>query len=314
INFRFWWTYPVIVSPHDSKTLYVTSQYIHRTTNEGQSWEKISPDLTRADPKTLEHTPSYAHPVTEEYWGPITREAYGPEWYATIFAFAESPAKAGVLWAGSDDGWVHVSRDNGKTWEKVTPADLPEFALISVIDPSPHDPAVAYLAATRYKLQDNRPYLYKTADYGKTWTKITTGVPETDFTRVIREDPKRRGLLYAGTETGIYVSFDDGGRWQSLRLNLPIVPVHDLMVKDGDLLAATHGRSSWFPDNVALSRQFDAAALAEGVPLFQPGTTVRFRQGASRAGGMDPSNAAAGQNPPNGVVVPFFLRDKPAAP
>jgi photosystem II stability/assembly factor-like uncharacterized protein len=314
INFRFWWTYPVIVSPHDSKTLYVTSQYVHRTTNEGQSWEKISPDLTRADPKTLEHTPSYTHPVTEEYWGPITREAYGPEWYATIFAFAESLAKAGVLWAGSDDGWVHVSRDNGKTWEKVTPPDLPEFALISIIDPSPHDPAVAYLAATRYKLQDNRPYLYKTADYGMTWTKITTGIPEADFTRVIREDPKRRGLLYAGTETGIYVSFDDGGRWQSLRLNLPVVPVHDLMVKDGDLLAATHGRSFWILDNVALFQQFDAAALAEPVHLFQPRTTVRFRQGASLAAGMDPSNAAAGQNPPNGVVVPFLLKEKPAAP
>jgi photosystem II stability/assembly factor-like uncharacterized protein len=312
INFRFWWTYPVMTSPNDPKTLYVTSQYVHRTTNEGQSWQIISPDLTRADPKTLEHTPSYTHPETQEYWGPITREAYGPEWYATIFAFAESPAKAGVLWAGSDDGWVHVSQDNGKTWQKVTPPDIPVFALISIIDPSPHDPAVAYLAATRYKLQDTHPYLYKTADYGKTWTKITTGIPDTDFTRVIREDPARRGLLYAGTETGVYVSFDDGGHWQSLRLNLPVVPVHDLIVKDGDLVAATHGRSFWILDNVALLRQFDQTTLAAPVEVFQPRTTIRFRAGAALAGGFGGASANDGQNPPNGVVIPFYVKDKPA--
>jgi photosystem II stability/assembly factor-like uncharacterized protein len=311
INFRFWWTYPVMVSPHDPKTLYVTSQRVHRTTNEGQSWELISPDLSRADPKTLELTPSYANATTQEYWGPITREAYGPEWYATIFAFAESPAKAGVLWAGSDDGYVHVSRDNGKTWDKVTPPDLPEFALISIIDPSPHDPAVAYLAATRYKLQDRQPYLYKTADYGKTWTKITAGIRDDDFTRTIREDPVRRGLLYAGTETGVYLSFDDGGHWQSLRLNLPVVPVHDLIIKDGDLLAATHGRSFWILDNVALLQQVDAAALSAPVHLFQPRTTVRFREGAELAGGLGGGNANDGQNPPNGVVVPFYVKDKP---
>ncbi len=315
INYRFWWTYPVMVSPHDPKTLYVTSQFVHRTTNEGQSWDIVSPDLTRHDPKTLEHTPSYSHPEAGEYWGPITREAYGPEWYATIFAFAESPAKAGLLWAGSDDGWVHVSQDNGKTWTKVTPPDLPEFALISIIDPSPHDPAVAYVAATRYKLQDNKPYLYKTADYGKTWTKITTGIPDEDFTRVIREDPQRRGLLYAGTETGVYVSFDDGAHWQSLRLNLPIVPVHDLLIKDGDLLAATHGRSFWILDDVALLRQFDQAALSEPVHVFKPRSTVRFRQAGQLASGFDQAaNSNAGQNPPNGVVIPFYVKDKPAEP
>lgn len=219
-----------------------------------------------------------------------------------------------MLWAGSDDGWVHVSKDNGKTWEKVTPPDLPEFALVSIIDPSPHDPAVAYLAATRYKLQDNKPYIYKTADYGKSWTKITNGIPGTDFTRVVREDPKRRGLLYAGTETGVYVSFDDGANWQSLRLNLPIVPVHDLIVKDGDLLAATHGRSFWILDNVALLQQFDRAALVEPAHLFTPRTTIRFRQGAALAGGFDSPNPNSGQNPPNGVVLPFFVKDKPSAP
>ncbi|HWF86676.1 MAG TPA: hypothetical protein VG222_17580 [Vicinamibacterales bacterium] len=311
INFRFWWTYPVMTSPNDPKTLYVTSQFVHRTTNEGQSWQIVSPDLTRHDPKTLEHTPSYTHPEAGEYWGPITREAYGPEWYATIFAFAESPAKAGVLWAGSDDGWVHVSQDNGKSWQKVTPPDIPEFALISIIEPSPHDPAVAYLAATRYKLQDNRPYLYKTADYGKTWTKITNGIPDTDFTRVIREDPSRRGLLYAGTETGVYVSFDDGSHWQSLRLNLPVVPIHDLIVQDGDLVAATHGRSFWILDNVALLRQFNQTTLAAPVEVFQPRTTIRFRAGGELAGSAG-NNANDGQNPPNGVVIPFYVKDKPA--
>ncbi len=159
INYRFWWTYPVMTSPHDPNVLYVTSQFVHKTTNEGQSWEIISPDLSRADPKTLEKTPSYLDPETGPYWGPITREAYGPEWYATIFSFAESPSKAGVLWAGSDDGYIHVSQDGGASWKNVTIPDIPEFALMSIIDPSPHDPATAYVAATRYKLSDHSPYL-----------------------------------------------------------------------------------------------------------------------------------------------------------
>ncbi len=312
INFRFWWTFPVMVSPHDPKTLYVTSQVVHRTRNEGQSWEVISPDLTRADPKTLEKTPSYLSPNPGEFWGPITREAYGPEWYATIFAFAESPKQAGVLWAGSDDGFVQVSRDNGTSWTKVTPPDLPEFALVSIIDPSPHDAGTAYVAATRYKLQDNKPYLYKTADYGRTWTKIVAGIGANDFTRVIREDPKRKGLLYAGTETGVYVSFDDGGRWQPLQLNLPVVPVHDMVVKDGDLVVATHGRSFWILDNVALLQQLTPVALTETVKLFEPRTAVRYGRGASLAGNFAGNANVDGVNPPAGVVVPFYLKEKPA--
>ena len=314
INFRFWWTYPVMLSPHDPKTLYVTSQMVHRTRNEGQSWEVISPDLTRADPKTLEKTPSYLNPSPGEFWGPITREAYGPEWYATIFAFAESPKQAGVLWAGSDDGYVQVSRDNGGSWTKVTPPDLPEFALISIIDPSPHDAGTAYVAATRFKLQDNKPYLYKTSDYGRTWTKIVDGIPAADFTRVIREDPGRKGLLYAGTETGVYVSFDDGGHWQSIRLNLPVVPIHDLLIKDGDLVAATHGRSFWVLDNVALLHQVTPATTTDAVKLFQPRTTVRFGRGAALAGNFAAASSIDGVNPPTGVVVPFYLKDKPTGP
>jgi photosystem II stability/assembly factor-like uncharacterized protein len=314
INFRFWWTFPVMVSPHDPKTLYVTSQKVHRTRNEGQSWEVISPDLSRADPKTLEKTPSYLNPSPGEFWGPITREAYGPEWYATIFAFAESPKQAGVLWAGSDDGYIHVSRDNGTSWTKVTPPDLPEFALISIIDPSPHDAATAYVAATRFKLQDNKPYLYKTTDYGATWTKIVDGIPADDFTRVIREDPGRKGLLVAGTETGVYVSLDDGGHWQSLRRNLPVVPVHDLVFKNGDVVAATHGRSFWVLDNIALLHQMTPAALTDAARVFQPRTTVRYGRGASLAGNFATSSGADGANPPAGVVVPFFLKDRPTGP
>jgi photosystem II stability/assembly factor-like uncharacterized protein len=314
INYRFWWTFPVMVSPHDPKTLYVTSQVVHRTQNEGQRWEVVSPDLTRADPKTLEKTPSYMAPAPGEFWGPITREAYGPEWYATIFAFAESPKQAGVLWAGSDDGFVQVSRDNGASWTKVTPPGLPEFALISIIDPSPHDPATAYVAATRYKLQDNKPYLYKTSDYGRTWTAIVDGIRADDFTRVIREDPGRKGLLYAGTETGVYVSFDDGARWQSLTLNLPVVPIHDLVVKDGDLVAATHGRSFWILDNVALLHQLTPPALTDAVRLFEPRTTIRYGRGASLAGNFATSTNVDGVNPPAGVVVPFYLKEKPTGP
>jgi photosystem II stability/assembly factor-like uncharacterized protein len=314
INYRFWWTYPVMTSPTNAKTLYVTSQYVHRSLDEGQSWEVISPDLTRHDPKTLEHTPSYGHEETGEYWGPITREAYGPEWYATIFAFAESPVDARVLWAGSDDGYVHVSRDAGKTWTKVTPPDLPEFALISIVEPSPYNAAKAYVAATRYKLQDNRPYLYETSDYGRTWTKITSGIPDYDFTRVIREDPKRPGLLFAGTETGVYTSFDDGRQWQAMKSGLPVVPVHDLLFKDGDLIAATHGRGFWILDHAALLHQFNAVSLADPVHLFAPETTARFRAGASPAGGFGAAASGSGENPPTGVSIPFYFRDIPSGP
>ncbi|MDP2959703.1 MAG: hypothetical protein Q8N53_25085 [Longimicrobiales bacterium] len=309
--YRFWWTYPVMTSPHDPNTLYITSQYVHRTANEGQSWEIISPDLTRHDPRTLETTPTYADPEPGEFWGPITREAYGPEWYATIFAFAESPAQRGVMWAGSDDGFIHVSKDAGRTWTQVNIPGLPEFALISIIDPSAHDPATAFVAATRYKLNDQKPYLYKTHDYGATWTAITSGIPANDFTRVIREDPERRGLLYAGTERTVYVSFDEGGAWQPLNNKLPVVPIHDLLVKEGDLAVASHGRSFWVLDNVELLHQFDAQALGETAHLFRPRPTIRFRDGGDLVGAYA-ARSAAGENPPSGVVIPFHFKTKPA--
>jgi len=316
INYRFWWTFPIMTSPHDPDVLYVTSQFVHRTTDEGQSWQIVSPDLTRADPRTLEETPSYGDPETGEYWGPITREAYGPEWYATIFAFAESPVEAGVLWAGSDDGYIHVSRDAGATWTEVSIPDLPEFALISIIEPSPHDAGTAYVAATRYKLSDQAPYLYRTRDYGETWTRITDGIREDDFTRVIREDPVRPGLLFAGTERGVYVSFDAGDTWSSLRLNLPVVPVHDLALAEGDVVAATHGRSFWILDHAELLRQLDEVDPAAPGYLLRPPATIRYNPGVSRAGlfstfGRPGAGDPAGANPPDGVVVPYSLRERP---
>ncbi len=311
--YRFWWTYPVMTSPHDPDLLYVTSQYVHRTRNEGQSWEVISPDLTRADPSTLERTPSYERPEPGEYWGPITREAYGPEWYATIFAFAESPVQPGVMWAGSDDGYVHVSRNGGADWTQVNIPGLPEFALISIIDPSPHDPATAWVAATRYKLDDRTPYLYRTRDYGRTWTRITNGIAEGDFTRVIREDPGRPGLVYAGTERTVYVSFDAGGSWQPLGTGLPVVPIHDFVVKNGDLAVATHGRSFWILDNVELLHQLEGETLAREAHLFRPRPTIRYRDGADLVG-LFSTSSESGRNPPRGVVIPYFFRAEPAGP
>ncbi|MDQ7033864.1 MAG: glycosyl hydrolase, partial [Anaerolineae bacterium] len=231
-KYRFAWTYPILFSPHDPNTLYAAGNIVFKTTNEGQSWEPISPDLTRADPDKLQIT-----------GGPINRDSVGAEAYATVFAFAESPHEAGVFWAGSDDGLVHISKDGGKNWTDITPKDLPEWSMVSILEPSPHDPATCYMATTRYKLDDYAPYLYKTSDYGATWTRINKGIRDDDFTRVIRCDPTRKGLLYAGTETGLYISFDDGANWQPFQLNLPVTPIHDIVIKNNDLIAATHGRA-----------------------------------------------------------------------
>ena len=321
VKYRFQWTYPIMLSPHDPDTLYITSNIVHRTRDEGQSWENISPDLTRNDVTKME--PS---------GGVVTRDNTGAEYYGTIFAFAESPLVKGVLWAGSDDGLVHVSQDGGESWQNVTPPDLPEWALISIVEASPHDAATAYVAATRYKLDDFAPYLYKTTDSGKTWTKIVDGIPADDFTRVIREDPERTGLLYAGTETGLYVSFDDGGHWQRFQGNLPVVPIHDLVVKDSDLILATHGRSFWVLDDLTPLRTVQTGDGTDAT-LFPLRPTVRFAtirgfgggagkgnnyQGVAASlvtfqmvGGADGDKTQklmdAGENPPDGVIVHYFL-------
>ncbi|HJR59670.1 MAG TPA: hypothetical protein VJ813_09740 [Vicinamibacterales bacterium] len=261
---RFQWTYPIVIAPTDPNTLYVTSQHVWRSTNEGQSWTKISPDLTRHDPSTM--GPS---------GGPITLDQTGVETYATVFTLAPSPIDGRVIWAGSDDGIVHVTRNGGKDWEKITPPDLPEFTRISLIDASPHAVGTAYLAGNRYQRSDRAPYVYKTTDFGKTWTKIVAGLPGDDFARAIREDPKRKGLLFLGTETGIYVSFDDGRHWQTLRLDLPVTPVHGVQVKDNDLVIGTHGRSFYILDNISVLRQVNAAMTSEPLVLFDPADAVR---------------------------------------
>lgn len=264
ITERFQWTFPIVFAPTDPRVLYVGSQHVWKTTTEGQSWERISPDLTRHDPSTM--GPS---------GGPITLDQTGVETYATVFTIAPSPHDGQTIWAGSDDGLIHVTRDGGKAWVNVTPPDLPEFARVSLIEASPHKPATAFVAANRYQRADRSPYVYRTDDYGKTWKKIVAGIPVTDFPRVIREDRKKADLLYLGTEHGIYVSFNGGTSWQSLRLDLPVTPVHGVVSTEKDLVIGTHGRSFYVLDNAAILRQFSADVAAAGVHLFDPPDVTR---------------------------------------
>jgi photosystem II stability/assembly factor-like uncharacterized protein len=325
-RYRFQWTFPTLLSPHDPNVLYVTGNVVFRSTDEGMNWQPISPDLTRNDESKFGSS-----------GGPITGDNTGAEYYGTVFAFAESPRQQGVFWAGSDDGLVHVSRDNAASWQNVTPAELPEWSLVSIVEASPHDPACAYLAANRYKLNDFAPYLFKTADYGATWTRITSGLPEDVFCRTIREDPTRRGLLYAGTETGLYVSFDDGAAWQPLKGNLPVVPIHDLVVKEpeGDLTVATHGRSFWILDDLGPVRAlYDDAntVLVKPRPVVRyttnsgfghkpirgknyrmPGAVmVTFTQKDDpRTGDKIDQYLDAGRNPPDGAIIDYFLAEVP---
>ena len=259
IKERFQWTFPIVYSPIDPQVLYASSQHLFRTTNGGQRWEKISPDLTRADPATMQAS-----------GGPITKDQTGVETYATIFTVAPSRQDINTIWTGSDDGIVHVTRDGGKTWTKVNPPAMPDFVRISLIEASPHQNGVAYLVGNRYQRGDRKPYIYKTADFGATWTTITSGIPTTDFPRTIREDPKRRGLLYLGTEHGIYVSFTDGASWQSLRLDLPVTPVHGLVVEERDLVIGTHGRGFYVLDDIGLLRQATPQITQSTLHLFEP--------------------------------------------
>jgi photosystem II stability/assembly factor-like uncharacterized protein len=295
LKYRFQWNFPIAFSPHDSGTLYAAGNMLFKTTNEGQSWQPISPDLTRDDKS--KQGPS---------GGPITKDNTTVEYYCTIFAAAESPLEKGVLWCGSDDGLIHVSKDAGKSWNKVTPPDLPEWAQINSIEPHPSVKGGLYVAATRYKTDDFRPYLYQTLDYGTTWTKIVTGIPEQHFARVIRADPARKGLLYAGTEQGMYISFDDGGHWQSFQLNLPIVPITDLAIKNHDLIVATQGRSFWVLDDLtALHKYYHKHAL-DHIHPYEPRRTYRLGGGSTET-----APKTAGQNPPSGAVVYFWLINAP---
>ncbi|HEX9704547.1 MAG TPA: glycosyl hydrolase, partial [Gemmatimonadales bacterium] len=300
LRYRFNWTFPIIIAPHNPRVLYASANVLFKSGNEGQSWEPISGDLTRNE--KAKQGPS---------GGPITRDNTSIEYYNVIFAVAPSPHDSNTVWAGTDDGLVHVTRDGGKSWSNVTPRDLPE-ALVSIIEPSPHDPATAYVAATRYKWDDFRPYLYKTTDYGRSWRRVVAGIPEGHFVRVIRADPARRGLLYAAGEFGVYVSFDDGGSWQSLRLNLPVVPIHDLAVKDHDLIAATHGRSFWVLDDLTPLHQLTDAAARASRYLYKPRDVWRMQGGFGGGGGGAPGRIeGVGQNPPNGAVMHFYFRQQP---
>ena len=293
---RFQWNFPLLFSPHDPNTLYAASQHLWKSTNGGASWTRISGDLTRNDKSKM--GPS---------GGPITKDNTSVEYYGTIFAVAESALEPGVIWAGSDDGLLHVSRDGGASWKNVTPKDAPTWIMWNSVDPSPFDKGAMYVAGTTYKSDDFRPYLYKTTDYGATWTKITSGIANDHFTRVVRSDKRRKGLLYAGTERGMYVSFDDGASWKSLQLNLPIVPITDLTLRDDDLIAATQGRSFWVLDDLTPLQQWPAAA-APRIHLFNP------RQ-AWRMFGFTPERTppGMGKNPPQGIVVNYWI-DKDVKP
>ncbi|MFK8165272.1 MAG: WD40/YVTN/BNR-like repeat-containing protein, partial [Lewinella sp.] len=295
MKYRFNWNFPVMFSPNDPNRLYAGSNYLHATTNGGQSWEVISPDLTRNDPETIKSS-----------GGLITQDNTGAEFYANIFALAESTLEPGVIWTGSDDGLIHVSRDNGKTWDNVTPKDSPKLNMMNCIDVHPFQKGGAYLAATHYKFGDYQPYIYKTTDYGKTWTKIVKGIEPTHYTRAVRADPVREGLLYAGTERGMYVSFDDGGNWQPFQLNLPLTAIRDLHVRDESLIAATHGRSFWMIDDLGPIRQLDKDIAGEPHHIYGPKPAYRMAQSG---GWGSPNFRLTGKNHPNGVLFNFFIDD-----
>jgi hypothetical protein len=295
LRYRFQWNAPIRISPHDPDVLYHTSQVVHRSRDGGQSWEVISPDLTTNDP---EHQ-GFAG-------GPITADGTGVEVYGTIFAFEESPREAGLLWAGSDAGRVHVSRDNGGSWTDVTPAGLPEGATVNTIDVSAHAPGRVYVTAYRYREADFRPYAFRTDDYGQSWMSLadgTNGIPADHFLRVVREDPERRGLLYAGSEFGMYVSFDDGTRWQSLQLDLPVTPVTDIQVHRGDLVLSTQGRSFWILDDLSPLRQGVDQVADDPAHLFAPAEAYRV----FGSGGLTLGATRRAENPPEGAILYYSL-------
>lgn len=300
-KYRFQWNFPIFFSPHDSKKLYTTSNQVHVSYDEGQSWELISPDLTRAEPSKLGKS-----------GGPITFDDTSVEYYATVFAAVESPYEKDLIWAGSDDGLIHVTRDGGKSWENVTSPDMPKYLMINSIDADPFVKGGAYIAGTQYKMGDYEPYLFRTKDYGKTWTRITQGIPNDHFTRVVRADPKRQGLLYAGTERGMFVSFDDGDSWKPFQMNLPIVPITDLAIKEDNLIAATQGRSFWMIDDLTVLHQLSDEVAGKDFHLFKP--MDAYRIGGSgfrgRGGASNDFSALYGANRPGGAMVFYNVQEE----
>ena len=300
LKYRFNWNFPIMISPHDPGTLYAAANVLFKTTDEGSTWQAISPDLTRN--------------IKEKQGasgGPITKDNTSVEYYGTIFAIAESLSEPGVIWTGSDDGMVHISRDGGQSWTDVTPKGgkngLPTEIQINSIEAHPFEAGGLYLAATAYKSDDFKPYLFKTTDYGKSWVKITDGIPADDFTRVIRSDNQQPGLLFAGTEFGMYMSRDDGKNWQSAQLNLPLVPITDLAIKQGNLIAATQGRGYWILDDVSVLRQADESIFSQQQHLFTPAPTWRLSNGSD----AEPENE--GSNPPAGVTFYYWLAEEQTA-
>ena len=291
---RFNWTSPLMLSPHDPDVLYAASEVVWKTTDHGMSWRIISPDLTRNEKSKQQAS-----------GGPLTKDITSVEYYDTIFTLAESPLKKGMIWAGTDDGLVQLTADDGAHWSQVAPGDLKPWSTVSMIEPSPHDANVAYIAVDRHKLDDLAPYAWKTADAGRSWTPIAAGLPMGAFVHAVREDPVRRGLLYAGTELGVFVSFDDGGHWQPLQLNLPTTPVHDLMVKGNDLVVATHGRAFWILDDVTPLRQVGQGAAAD-VALYTPQHALRLQYPDD----VD-SRHPVGENPPSGAIIDYTLKAAP---
>ena len=292
MKYRFQWNFPIFFSPHNTKRLYTASNVLHVTMNEGQSWEIISPDLTRNDPTKLGSS-----------GGPITQDNTSVEYYCTIFAATESYHEEGVIWTGSDDGLIHITRNAGKNWKNVTPPSMPEWMMINSIEINPFEKGGVYVAGTKYKLGDFKPYLYMTTDYGVTWKEITKGIANNHFTRVVRADPERKGLLYAGTETGMYISFDNGSSWKPFQQNLPIVPITDLAIKDNNLIAATQGRSFWIIDDLTVLHQLSPALEQRAFHLYKPMNAYRME------GGNGQTSKTAGTNHPGGVLIHYFVQD-----
>ncbi|MGE5324705.1 MAG: VPS10 domain-containing protein [Actinomycetota bacterium] len=292
---RFNWTSPLLVSPHDPNVLYTAAERVFKSTDMGQSWTAISPDLTRNDKS--KQKPS---------GGPITLDITSVEYYDTIFTVAESPAKKDMIWVGTDDGLVQLTTDGGQHWNNVTPKDMPEWSLISIVEPSHFDAGTAYIAVDRHKFDDFRPMIFRTRDSGKTWIMAANGIPDGAYVRAVREDPERKGLLFAGTELGVYFSIDDGSHWQPLKLNLPTVPIRDLAIHGNDLVVATHGRSFWVLDDITPLRQIEPDFASKGMILYKPETALRLHLPEE----ID-SRGPVGSDPPLGAIISYYFKEAP---
>jgi photosystem II stability/assembly factor-like uncharacterized protein len=295
MKYRLGWTQPIVISPHDPNVIYTTAEVVFKTTNQGRSWTAISPDLTRNDKNKQDSS-----------GGPLTKDNTTVEYYDTVFTIAESPVQKDLIWAGTDDGLIQLTRDGGKTWSNVTPKGIPDWSLVSLIEASPFSAGTAYAAVDAHKLDDHKPYIYKTTDFGKTWTNVVAGIPDGAYVHAVREDTQRKDLLFAGTETGIYASFDGGAHWQSLQLNLPMSPIHDLAIKNNDLAVATHGRAFWILDDISPLRQANGDSANATAALLKPSTAYLMRWPD-----FFERRQPVGENPPNGAVLYYYLKGAP---